>query len=271
MYLNREKETPLFNNDDTMNAESTVSNDAPVTDPCRHPEAIAVSLEKLMGLAVFGEKVAARTYVHMADLKPEHAPLLRKFAQMEGQHGAWFSKASRANGVEPDREFADRELGYLISQVDAHRDQEDFAALAVVQGFIVESLAIATYEPFAEVADRFPGTKEVFAQAARDEHYHVDWVTRYLRLEFFDRTEEFLQLCQRVNVQGIDCVGGTMMNIADHLNAIGVSGADCAGRMVAGYSGLLEAVGLPVRDATRNVVSLFAPLIRKYRRGEKTK
>jgi rubrerythrin len=224
-----------------------------------------------MGLAVFGEKVAARTYMHMAELKPEFGSLLRSFAQMEAQHGTWFTKASRENGAEPNREFADRELGYLISQVDEHRANRDFDALAVVQGFIVESLAIATYEPFLDIAHRYPGTHEVFAQAARDEHYHVDWVIRYLRLQFFDRTDDFLKLCERVNVQGVDCVGGTMMNIAEYLGLIGLSGADCAGRLMDGYTGLLEQVGLPLKDATANVVSLFVPLIRKYRRGEKTK
>lgn len=232
---------------------------------------IQPALASLMGLAIFGEKVAANTYVHMARLRPEFAALLRRFAQMEGQHATWFAQACKDLAVEPDRAFAERELGYLISQVDEHYARQDFDALAVVQGFIVESLAIATYEPFVEIADRFPGTREVFAQAARDEHYHVDWVTRYLRLRFFDRTPDFLALCERVNVQGIDCVGGTMMNIADHLQTIGLRGADCAGRMMDGYTTLLETVGLPLCDATTNVVSLFAPLIRKYRRGERTK
>ena len=67
---------------------------------------------------------------------------------------------------------------------------------------------------------------------------------------------------------GIDCVGGTMMNIADSLDAIGMSGADCAGAMMDGYSGLLERVGVDSRDAVKNVVSLFVPLMTKYRRGE---
>jgi hypothetical protein len=37
------------------------------------------------------------------------------------------------------------------------------------------------------------------------------------------------------------------------------------------YTGLLQAVGVPEREATRNVVSLFHPVIRKYRHGERTK
>ena len=59
---------------------------------------------------------------------------------MEARHGASFLAASRANGVEPDREFADGELGYLIEQVDRYAAERDFDALAVLQGFIVESL-----------------------------------------------------------------------------------------------------------------------------------
>ena len=34
---------------------------------------------------------------------------------------------------------------------------------------------------------------------------------------------------------------------------------------------LLENVGVEPKKASKNVVSLFMPLIRKYRRGEKTK
>jgi rubrerythrin len=230
-----------------------------------------LSMDRIMGLAVFGEKVAARTYALMADLRPEYSSLLRTFARMEGQHGTWFAKASAANGFHPDREFADNELGYLITQVDDHHRAGDFDALAILQGFIVECLAIATYEPFVEVARKYPGLTEVFAQALADERYHVDWMTRYLRLRFFDREAEFLALVERVNTQGVDCVGGTLMNITNYLACVGLSGADCAGGMTDEYTKLLERVGIDEQRATRSVVSLFVPIIRKYRRGEKTK
>jgi rubrerythrin len=229
------------------------------------------AMSALMGLAIFGERVAARTYVAMADLRPETRDLLRHFAAMEAGHGAAFAAASRANGVEPDRAFADRELGYLIAQVDAHAAAGDFDALAVLQGFIVESLAIATYEPFLEIADRYPGAREAFATALADERYHVDWIVRYFRLRYFDAEDELLTLAERVNRQGVDCVGGTMMNIARHLDTIGMSGADCAAGMMDGYTGLLESVGLDQRAALKNVMTIFTPLIAKYRRGERTK
>jgi len=233
------------------------------------PEQLA--MDRIMGLAVFGEKVAARTYTLMADLRPEYYSLLRKFAHMEGQHGTWFAKVSAANGFRPDREFANKELGYLIAQVDAHHRAGDFDALAVLQGFIVECLAIATYEPFVEAARKYAGFTEVFAKALAEERYHVDWMTRYLRLRFFDRDAEFLALVERVNTQGVDCVGGTLMNITDYLACVGLSGADCAGGMTDEYTKLLERVGIEEQCATRSVVRLFVPIIRKYRRGEKTK
>ena len=97
----------------------------------------------------------------MAQLKPEFATLLRKFAGMEGQHATWFRDASKANGIVPDKEFADNELDYLIDQVNDHHAAGDFDALAVVQGFIVESMAIATYEPFLKVADNYPGARRL--------------------------------------------------------------------------------------------------------------
>ncbi len=224
------------------------------------------ALARLMGLAVFGERVAARTYNLCAKLEPRHRDLLRRFAQMEGQHALWFKQASEANGVTPDKEFAERELGYLLEQVDAYYDAGDFDALLVVQGFIVESLAIATYAPYLEVAEKYPGTREVFERALEEEHYHVDWVIRCLRLRWFDDDEGFLALTRRVNVQGIDCIGGSLMNIASSLDRIGLSGADSAGAMMDGYTELLERVGIDRRPATRNVVSLFMPLMRKYRR-----
>jgi len=229
----------------------------------------AQAMASLMGLAIFCEKVAARTYVAMADIRAEHAELLRKFAAMEARHGASFLQASRANGVEPDRDFADGELGYLVEQVDRYAGEQDFDALAVLQGFIVESLAIATYEPFLTIADRYEGAHQAFATALADEHYHVDWITRYLRLRYFDRIDEFLALAARVNVQGIDCVGGTMMNIASYLDLVGMSGADCAAGMLDGYAGLLETVGLDQRTALKNVTSLFAPLMVKYHGRER--
>ena len=230
-----------------------------------------LSMDRIMGLAVFGEKVAARTYALMADLRPEYADLLRTFARMEGQHATWFAKASAANGFRPDRSFADNELGYLIAQVDDHHRAGDFDALAVLQGFIVECLAIATYEPFIAAARKYVGLAEVFAQALEEERYHVEWVTRYLQLRFFDRDAEFLALVERVNTQGIDCVGGTLMNITDYLTCVGLSGADCAGGMTDEYTKLLERVGVEEQRATRSVVRIFVPIIRKYRRGEKTK
>ena len=229
------------------------------------------AIDKLMGLAVFGETTAARTYNLMSKLRPEYGDLLRKFAQMEAQHGGAFLAASRANDVEPDRDFADTELGYLIDQVDEHFEAGDFDALAVVQGFIVESLAIATYEPFLEIADNYPGTRDAFKTALDEELYHVEWIRRYFRLRFYDREEEFIALADRVNVQGVDCIGGTMMNIARLLDVIGMSGADCAGNMMDSYTELLEDVGIDQKAATKNVVSLFMPLIRKYRHGESTK
>jgi rubrerythrin len=228
-------------------------------------------IRRLMGLAVFGEMLAARIYNLMAQLSPECSPILRKFASMEGQHATWFREACRNNAIEPDKEFADHELDYLIAQVNDHFAAGDCDALAVVQGFIVESMAIAIYEPYLQVADRYPGTRDVFARALDEERYHVEWMTRYLRLRFFDAEDKFVELCQRVNVQGIDCIGGTMMKIADYLDTIGLSGSDCAGSMMDGYTELLERVGVPKKEATRNVVGLFIPLIRKYRHGEPIK
>ena len=224
-----------------------------------------------MGLAVFGEKVAARTYLAMAELRPESSALMRKFGAMEAGHGSSFSRASRANDVEPDRVFADRELGYLLTQVEEYAAARDFDALAVLQGFIVESLAIATYEPFLAIAHRYRDATEVFGRALADERYHVEWITRYLRLRYFDAIPELLALAERVNARGVDCVGGTMMNIARHLDAVGLSGADCAAGMIDGYTQLLERVGLDQRAALRNVTGIFAPLMVKYRRGERTK
>ena len=90
-------------------------------------------------------------------------------------------------------------------------------------------------------------------------------MTRYLRLRYFDAEDEFLELTQRVNVHGIDCIGGTMMNIADCLDDIGMSGADCAGTMMDGYTELLERVGIEPKKATRNVIGLFMPLMKKHR------
>jgi rubrerythrin len=220
---------------------------------------------KLMGLVVFGEKAAARNYTLMADLKPEFSATLRKFASMEGQHSVWFRDASVRNGVQPNKEFADGELGYLVDQVNGYHAAGEFDAIAVVQGFLVECLAIATYEPFLAIADRYEGGREVFQQVLEDERYHVDWITRYLRLRFFDAEEEFMSLVERVNVQGIDCVGGTLMNIADCLQAVGLSAAECTGTMMDEYTGLLERVGFDSTRATRNVVSLFVPLVRKHR------
>ena len=101
--------------------------------------------------------------------------------------------------------------------------------------------------------------------------YHVDWVTRYLRLAFFDREDDFLALAGRVNVAGIDCIGGSMMKIADYLSTIGLSGADSAGLMMDGYTELLERVGIAEKKAAKNVVGLFMPLIHKYRHGMKIK
>jgi fatty aldehyde decarbonylase len=226
---------------------------------------------KLMGLTVFGESVAARTYALMGELKPEWSALLRKFAQMEGSHGKWFAQASTQHGFTLDRAFADKELGYLLAQVEDHYAQRDFDALVVLQGFIVECLAIAAYEPFVSVAHKWPGMQQLFQTTLDEERYHVDWVVRYLRLRFFDNVDEFVALTQRVNVQGIDCIGGTMMNITDYLDAIGISGADCAGTMADSYSELLETIGMEHKKALANVVTMFMPAIRKYRRGEQTK
>jgi rubrerythrin len=228
-------------------------------------------MDKLMGLAVFGERVAARIYTLMGKLKPEYAELMKKFAQMEASHGNWFREVAQKNDIEPDKDFADNELGYLLSQVEDHYAKGHFEALAILQGFIVESLAIATYEPFLEIADEYEGARDVFQKALDEEHYHVDWITRYLRLRFFDKEKEFTDLVEEVNVQGVDCVGGSMMNIADYLNDVGLSGADCAGTMMDHYTEMLTTVGLAEKRAAKNVVTLFMPLIRKYRHGEKTK
>jgi len=226
-------------------------------------------MASLMGLAIFGEKVAARTYVAMAEVRCDRADLLRRFAAMEARHGSSFLQVSRANAVEPDQEFADRELGYLVEQVDRYAGAADFDALAVLQGFIVESLAIATYEPFVGIADAYVGARQAFATALADERYHVDWITRYLRLRYFDAVDDFVALAERVNAQGVDCVGGTMMNIASHLDVLGLSSVDCVAGMLDGYAGLLEDVGLDKRTALRSVTTLFAPLMAKYRHRER--
>lgn len=228
--------------------------------------AAQVAADKLMGLVVFGEKVAARNYALMADLRPELRDLMRKFASMEGQHSTWFRQVSERNGIAPDKAFADGETGYLVEQVERYHAERDFDAIAVVQGFIVECLAIATYEPFMDIADRYEGAAPVFRRALDEERYHVDWVTRYLRLRFFDADEDLIALTERVNVQGIDCVGGTLMNIVDLLSEIGLSAADCTGAMMDEYSSLLERVGVDSSRATKNVISLFVPLVQKYRR-----
>jgi rubrerythrin len=229
------------------------------------------SIDKLMGLAIYGEKVAAKIYLLMSQLKAEYEPILQKFARMEAKHGAWFTEVCKNNRIEPDKKFADNELGYLLSQVEEHFRKRDFEALAVVQGFIVESLAIATYESFLSVAHKYSGAHDVFKKALEEEQYHVDWILRYLRLRFFDGENEFRQIAERVNVEGIDCIGGSMMNIAEYFDKIGMSGADCAGAMVDGYTQLLVKVGFKQKEATKHVIGMFMPVIQKYRHGEKTK
>lgn len=227
---------------------------------------------KLLGIAYYGEKVAAKIYATMAKLKPEYADLLKKFAQMEGRHAVRFQELAKKHDIPLDREFAERELSYLLEQVARYEDAKSFESLALVQGFIVECMAMATYEPFLEIADDlYPGSREMFQTVLDEERYHVDWVTRYLRLRFFDAEDELTALAEQVNVQGVDCVGGSMMNIANHLSAIGLSGADCAGVMMDEYTSLLENIGIDPKRAAKNVVSLFMPLIRKYRNGENTK
>lgn len=235
----------------------------------RVPEELAMA--QLLGLAVFGEKVAARTYALMGELEPRYTDLMRKFAGMEGKHGAWFAQAARDNGWGLDRDFADRELGYLLDQVHQYHAQGDFDALAVLQGFIVECLAISTYEPFLEISSQYGGLERMLAQALADELYHVGWVTRYLSLRFFDATDAFMQLVERVNARGVDCVGGTLMNITDCLATVGLRGPDCAAAMADTYTSFLTGVGIDQKSATRSVVALFHPVMRKYRRGEKTK
>src|SRR5258706_7459206 len=222
-------------------------------------DAARQAVSSLMGLAIFGEKVAARTYVAMAALRPEYGDLLRRSAAMEARHGSSFLNVSRANGVEPDREFADRELGYLVEQVERYARDSDFDALAVLQGFIVESLAIATYEPFLGIADAYPGARDAFATALADERYHVDWITRYLRLRYFDSVDEFLRLAERVNKQGVDCIGGTMMKIANYLDTLGMSGAGCAAGMLHGYPRLLQQGGPRQRNPPRSGTPPLSP------------
>jgi rubrerythrin len=240
-------------------------------DPSHRTPAQSEAMSKLMGLAVFGEKGAARIYHYMGKLKPEHAGLMKEFAQMEGSHGTWFMDVSRKNGIEPDRAFADKELGYLNRQVEEHYERQDFDALAVLQGFIVECMAISTFDSFLNIADDYVGAREAFGQALEDERYHVDWITGYLQRRFEDRGDEFTELAERVNTQGVDCVGGSMMNIVDYLGEVGLEGADCAGAMMDEYTQLLENVGVERKRAAKNVVSLFMPLIRQYRHGEQTK
>ena len=219
------------------------------------------AINRLMGLAVFGEMVAARTYVLMSQLKPEFATLLKKFANMEGQHATWFRDASKANGIEPDKEFADHELDYSPN-VNDHHAAGDFSALAVVQG---SSSSIALYEPFIAVADKYPSVRVTESWTSA---YHVDWVTRYLQLSFFDEGDTWPGEI-RVNVARIDCIG--KRDEDRRLPRESNLGADCARRDDGRYTELLERVGIEQKKAAKNVVGLFMPLIHKYRHGMKIK
>jgi Long-chain fatty aldehyde decarbonylase len=217
-----------------------------------------LSMDRIMGLAVLGEKIAARTYALMAKLRPEHAPLLQQLAHTEGVHATWFGDICVRNGLAPDRELADKELGHLIALVDAHYAAGDFDALAVLQGFLVEGLAIATYGPFVQAARKYVGLAEVFARALEEARVHVEWVTAYLRERFAGRDAELIALVERVNSQGVERLGGTLTNLTSYLSCVGMSGADCAGSMTDEYVALLERVGIDPRRATKNAVSLFA-------------
>ncbi len=53
-----------------------------IGDKPPQPHETRLAMDRLLGLAVFGEKVAARTYGLMADLEPGHGALLRKFRRM---------------------------------------------------------------------------------------------------------------------------------------------------------------------------------------------
>lgn len=239
----------------------TVGNQSTAT-----PSTKEQSMAQLMGLAVFGEKAAAKNYSLIAQLLPPYASILNKFAAMEAKHAADFLEISQVNHVLPDKAFADRELGYLIDQVEEYFAKKDHESLMILQGFIVESLAIATYEPFIDIADEYPGSREAVKRILQEEFYHVDWITRYLRLQYFDRSGEFISLAEKVNRQGVDCVGGSMMNIADALTTVGIPGADCAGIMIDTYTRLLENVGVDQEKSQENVLEIFLPLIRKYRK-----
>lgn len=244
---------------------------ASVSPPSSLAEPQRVPLSRLLALAIFGEAVAARTYRAMARIKPEFNDLLQRFAAMEAQHATWFARLAKDNELEADREFAEKELGYLTDQVDRYSADNDFDALVVLQGFIVESLAISTYEPAIDAQQAPPEVRAVFEAAAKDERYHVSWVTKYLQLRFFDDQAGLLALAKRVNVQGVDCVGGSLMNIAGYLSAVGIPGSVCTGLMADNYAAMLEAAGVPSQQATAEVVSVLAPLMRKLRRGDKIK
>jgi rubrerythrin len=225
----------------------------------------------LMALAVFGERLAAKTYLAMAALEPRHAGTLRRFAQMEAGHAASFVRVSRNHGLVLGADFAAARLSYLEEQIERYREAGRFDALAVLQGLIVESLAIATYEPFLAIADRYPGAGEVFAAALADEREHVDWMTGYLLARFADTPAALAALAEEVNQSGVDCVGGTLVDIGGYLEAAGLPASQCASAMIDGYAGLLARSGMSEDAALREVVRSFLPLLRRYQAARRAR
>jgi hypothetical protein len=222
-------------------------------------------MDRLMGIAVLAEKLAAHAYAQLAELRPEESALLLRFAHAETQHASWLGKASAANGFQPDRAFAERELGHLVSQVSAYRAEQDFDAIAVLQGFLLQGLVIATYDPFLDIARRYVGLSQVCSRALAEARHHVDWIARYLHLRFFDRQGELIALVQRVVVRGAHCVGAAWLSYPEYLTGVGLSGAACAGALTDEHAQLLQRAGVEERLATRTALGLVLPAARRCR------
>jgi rubrerythrin len=227
----------------------------------RDPVPLPSPQGRLVAMAVSGEKIAAETYVLMSLLRSEHSERLRGFAAIETQHAATFADAGRREGLLPDRLFTDRVLGSCIAQIGEHYAARDFDALAIVQSFVVEALAIATYEPFAR--GHRNGTHEAFRRGLDEERQHVEWLTRYLRLRYFGEEESFLAACARVNTPCITGLGRAFAEIGQDFAALGIEGADCASSMMVQYRGLLDRVGVEHVGASRHVEQMFRPVLQE--------
>ncbi|OLP17705.1 aldehyde oxygenase (deformylating) [Leptolyngbya sp. 'hensonii'] len=200
---------------------------------------------RVNGIVLEGEQQAYENFVRLAELLPEHKAELSHLAEMEARHRKSFEACGRNLKVTPDLDFAQRFFADLHGIFQHAADAGQTATCLLVQALVIECFAIAAYNSYIPVADKF--ARKITESVVKDEYSHLNFGEIWLA-RFFEQVKEEVEAANR---QVMPVIWRMLNWVESDMKALGMVKATLIEDFISRYGEALGHIGFTTRDILR--------------------